>query len=126
MDNKKELSLGLALLPIVSMLTLLVVGYGQFGLRIEPLLLLSAGITAALAYWQGYRWDDIIESIVAKLAKAMPVILILVCIGGLIGTWMVSGTIPYMVYWGLKLISPQYILISAFLGAAWKTENILR
>ncbi|AJJ01826.1 Na+/H+ antiporter NhaC [Yersinia pseudotuberculosis] len=114
MDNKKELSLGLALLPIVSMLTLLVVGYGQFGLRIEPLLLLSAGITAALAYWQGYRWDDIIESIVAKLAKAMPVILILVCVGGLIGTWMVSGTIPYMVYWGLKLISPQYILISAF------------
>ncbi|HHH1742739.1 TPA: Na+/H+ antiporter NhaC [Yersinia enterocolitica] len=114
MDNKKELSLGLALLPIIAMLSFLVIGYGQFGLRIEPLLLLSAFVAAALAYWQGYRWDDIINSIVAKLAKAMPVILILVCVGGLIGTWMVSGTIPYMVYWGLKLISPQYILIAAF------------
>lgn len=30
------------------------------------------------------------------------------------GTWMFSGTIPYMVYWGLKLISPEYILIAAF------------
>lgn len=90
----------LATLPIVAMLLLLIIGYGQFGLRIEPLLLVSAAIAAALAWWQGYRWDDIIEAIVAKLAKAMPVILILICVGGLIGTWMISGTIPYMVYWG--------------------------
>lgn len=114
MDDKKTLSLGLALLPIVAMLLLLIIGYGQFGLRIEPLLLVSAGIAAALAWWQGYRWDDIIDAIVSKLAKAMPVIMILICVGGLIGTWMISGTIPYMVYWGLKLISPQYILIAAF------------
>lgn len=114
MDNKKKLNLGLAMLPIIAMLLLLVIGYGQLGLRIESLLLISAGIAAALAYWQGYRWNDIIDSIVAKLAKAMPVIMILICVGGLIGTWMISGTIPYMVYWGLKLISPQYILIAAF------------
>lgn len=76
MDNKKTLNLGLATLPIVAMLLLLIIGYGQFGLRIEPLLLVSAAIAAALAWWQGYRWDDIIEAIVAKLAKAMPVIMI--------------------------------------------------
>ena len=114
MNNKKKLNLGLAMLPIVAMLLLLIIGYGQLGLRIEPLLLVSAAIAAALAWWQGYRWSDIIDSIVAKLAKAMPVIMILICVGGLIGTWMFSGTIPYMVYWGLKLISPQYILIAAF------------
>lgn len=114
MDGKKTLNLWLALLPIVAMLTLLIVGYGVWELRIEPLLLLSAAVAAGLAFWQGYRWDDIINSIVSKLAKAMPVILILICVGGLIGTWMISGTIPYMVYWGLKVISPQYILIAAF------------
>ncbi|MQL46521.1 Na+/H+ antiporter NhaC [Photorhabdus khanii] len=114
MDDKKKLNLGLAILPIIAMLLLLIIGYGQLGLRIESLLLISAGIAAALAYWQGYRWNDIIDSIVAKLTKAMPVIIILICVGGLIGTWMISGTIPYMVYWGLKLINPQYILITAF------------
>ncbi|MCC8421995.1 Na+/H+ antiporter NhaC [Photorhabdus thracensis] len=114
MDDKKKLNLGLAILPIAAMLLLLVIGYGQLNLRIESLLLISAGITAALAYWQGYRWNDIIDAIVAKLAKAMPVMMILICVGGLIGTWMFSGTIPYMMYWGLKLISPQYILIAAF------------
>lgn len=114
MDGKKTLNLWLALLPIVAMLTLLIVGYGVWELRIEPLLLLSAAVAAGLAVWQGYSWDDIINSIVSKLAKAMPVIMILICVGGLIGTWMISGTIPYMVYWGLKVISPQYILIAAF------------
>ncbi|MCE9951400.1 Na+/H+ antiporter NhaC [Aeromonas allosaccharophila] len=112
--ERKTLTLGLAALPILVMLVLLIVGYVLMGLRIEPLLLLSAVSTALLACWQGYSWDEIIQSIVQKLAKAMPVILILVCVGGLIGSWMFSGTIPYMVYWGLKLISPQYILIAAF------------
>ncbi|WP_340611005.1 Na+/H+ antiporter NhaC [Xenorhabdus bharatensis] len=114
MDNKKKLSLGLAILPIAAMLLLLIIGYGQLGLRIESLLLASAVIASLLAYWQGYHWNDIIDAIVTKLVKAMPVIMILICVGGLIGTWMLSGTIPYMVYWGLKLISPQYILIAAF------------
>ncbi|MDC9613608.1 Na+/H+ antiporter NhaC [Xenorhabdus khoisanae] len=114
MDDKKKLNLGLSILPIAAMLLLLIIGYGQLDLRIESLLLISAAIAAVLAYWQGYRWDSIIDSIVAKLTKAMPVIMILICVGGLIGTWMFSGTIPYMVYWGLKLISPQYILIAAF------------
>ena len=113
-NNTKTLSFGLALIPIAAMLLLLINGYGVMGLRIEPLLLCSAAVAAGLAWWQGYSWDDIIHSIVSKLAKAMPVIMILICVGGLIGTWMFSGTIPYMVYWGLRLISPEYILIAAF------------
>lgn len=132
MKAKKELNLGLALLPIVAMLMLLVIGYGQYKLPIESLLLVSAAVATALAYWQGYHWVDIIDAIVAKLAKAMPVILILICVGGMIGAWMLSGTIPYMVYWGLKLISPQYIVITAFLitcatsvctGTSWGTAG---
>lgn len=106
-NKKKTLSLGLALIPVISMLLLLIIGYGIMGLRIEPLLLCSAAVAAGIAWWQGYCWEDIINSVVDKLAKAMPVIMILICVGGLIGTWMFSGTIPYMVYWGLKLISPE-------------------
>ncbi|EGY1701479.1 hypothetical protein JHS36_001160 [Salmonella enterica] len=109
-NKKKTLSLGLALIPVISMLLLLIIGYGIMGLRIEPLLLCSAAVAAGIAWWQGYCWEDIINSVVDKLAKAMPVIMILICVGGLIGTWMFSGTIPYMVYWGLKLISPEYLL----------------
>lgn len=107
-------SFALALLPILVMFSLLIIGYGLLGLRIEALLLISAAITGVIAFKMGYCWDEIMGAIVAKLAKAMPVILILVAVGGLIASWMISGTIPYMVYWGLRLISPQYILIGAF------------
>ncbi|EJW5838059.1 LysR family transcriptional regulator, partial [Salmonella enterica subsp. enterica serovar Kentucky] len=114
MEWKFTVDGSLALIPVISMLLLLIIGYGIMGLRIEPLLLCSAAVAAGIAWWQGYCWEDIINSVVDKLAKAMPVIMILICVGGLIGTWMFSGTIPYMVYWGLKLISPEYILIAAF------------
>lgn len=86
-NKKKTLSLGLALIPVISMLLLLIIGYGIMGLRIEPLLLCSAAVAAGIAWWQGYCWEDIINSVVDKLAKAMPVIMILICVGGLIGSW---------------------------------------
>ena len=112
--NNTQPSLALAIAPIVVMLGLLVIGYGILGLRIEPLLLISAIFTGAIAYRMGYSWDQIVGAIVDKLAKAMPVTLILVSVGGLIASWIISGTVPFMVYWGLKLISPEYILIAAF------------
>ena len=115
MTQSKPLpSFALAIAPIAVMFGLLAIGYGLFGLQIEALLLTSATFTGFIAYKMGYNWDEIMNAIVEKLAKAMPVILILVSVGGLIASWMVSGTIPYMVYWGLKVISPQYILIAAF------------
>ena len=82
-NQKKALSFGLAVIPILAMLLLLIIGYGIMGLRIEPLLLCSAAVAAGMAWWQGYCWEDIINSVVDKLAKAMPVIMILICVGGL-------------------------------------------
>ncbi|SUG38246.1 sodium/proton antiporter [Salmonella enterica subsp. arizonae] len=69
-NKKKTLSLGLALIPVISMLLLLIIGYGIMGLRIEPLLLCSAAVAAGIAWWQGYCWEDIINSVVDKLAKS--------------------------------------------------------
>lgn len=82
MINSKPLpSFGLALTPIVVMFALLAVGYGILGLRIEVLLLISAAITGCIAWKIGYSWEEIINAIVEKLAKAMPVILILISVG---------------------------------------------
>ncbi|MFK4997409.1 Na+/H+ antiporter NhaC family protein [Bacillus sp. N9] len=45
----------------------------------------------------------------------MPAIMILIIVGFMIGAWMVGGTIPMMIYYGLKIINPQFLLITAFL-----------
>jgi NhaC family Na+:H+ antiporter len=53
-----------------------------------------------------------------KLASVLPAILILLSIGMLIGTWVVSGTIPFLVYYGLKIVDPSYLVLTAFLSTA--------
>ncbi|MCG9777788.1 Na+/H+ antiporter NhaC [Photobacterium damselae] len=106
---------GLALLPLIAMIGLLVIGYGVYGLPIESLLLTSAVIAAAVAWKIGYSWDDIQNAIIDRLAKTLPAVFILVLVGGLIGSWMVGGTIPMLVYYGLKIISPEYLVLTSFL-----------
>lgn len=116
---KKQPTLFLALLPIIIMILLLGVGYGVFGLSPEILMLVSAAAAGGIAYSLGYSWEDIMDTIVSKLSKTMPAIFILIIVGLLIGTWMIGGTIPMMVYYGLKIISPQFLVVTSFLVTAF-------
>ncbi|MDD1781553.1 Na+/H+ antiporter NhaC [Enterovibrio sp. ZSDZ35] len=105
----------LALLPLIAMLGFLVIGYGVFGLPIESLLLASAVVAAGVAWKMGFSWDDIQKAIIDRLAQTLPAVFILILVGGLIGSWMVGGTIPMLVYYGLKVISPEYLVLTSFL-----------
>jgi hypothetical protein len=116
--EKKKPTFFLAVLPILAMILLLGVGYAVMGLSPEVLMLVSAAVAAVIAIALGYTWDDIMDSIVGKLSKTMPAIFILIIVGFLIGSWMIGGTIPMMVYYGLKIISPRYIAVTSFLVTA--------
>lgn len=119
MREKKQPTFFLAVLPILAMILLLGIGYAVMGLSAEVLMLVSAAIAAFVAVGLGYTWDDIMNSIVSKLSKTMPAIFILIIVGFLIGSWMIGGTIPMMVYYGLKIISPQYIIVTSFIVTAF-------
>lgn len=116
--EKKELTFFWAIVPVFAMILFLGVGYIALNLRAEPMILLSAATASIIAYFHGYSWGDILDAIVEKLAKAMPAILILITVGFLIGAWMIGGTIPMMVYYGLKYIDPSYFYVAAFLLTA--------
>lgn len=105
----------LALIPIVAMGFFLGVGYIGFGLNVEPMIILSAVVAAIVARYLGWTWDQMVESIAIKMKKTWPAILILICVGLLIGAWMAGGTIPAMIYGGLKLINPQFISLTALI-----------
>lgn len=116
--EKKQPTFFLAVLPILAMILLLGIGYAVLGLSAEVLMLVSAAVAAVIAVYLGYTWDDIMDSIVGKLSKTMPAIFILIIVGFLIGTWMIGGTIPMMVYYGLKIINPSFLVVTAFLVTA--------
>ncbi|GEB22888.1 Na+/H+ antiporter NhaC [Brevibacterium aurantiacum] len=110
--------LGWSLVPLAAMLVLLAVGYGALGLAPEPLLILSAIIAGLVALRMGLTWEEMLLGIREKLDTAMPALLVLISIGILIGTWMIAGTIPMMIYYGLGLISAQFIVLIAFVISA--------
>lgn len=115
---KRKPSLFESLIPIFVMLLLLAIGYGVYGLSPEPLLILAAVFSGFIALRVGLSWEEMMSGIREKLDMAMPAILVLISIGILIGTWMISGTIPLMIYYGLEMINPQFIVLIAFVVSA--------
>lgn len=123
-------SFGVALVPLLSMAVLLGLGYGVYRIRPQVLLVAAAFLTGCLGVLLGFRWEDMQKGIVASIHKAMPAILIMLTVGILIGSWMASGTIPMIIYYGLKVVSPKFFLVTACLvssvtalatGTSWGT-----
>lgn len=95
----------------------LVIGPNNFGMKpfpLEIIFLLAAVFSATELLILGYKWNDIQNAVVKKIAQGFPVILIFFSIGLLIGSWIISGTIPMLVYYGIKLINPEYIYLIGF------------
>lgn len=119
MENKKLKPTTLqAVSPLAVMIILLTVGVGIFKLRAEPIILICASFAAIIAIRLGYTWEELQKGIIEKIASALPATLILWSVGLLIGSWMFSGTVPMIIYYGVDLINPRFIYISAFLITA--------
>ena len=113
---------------------LLGVGYGVYKIAAQVLLVAAAFITGILGLILRFKWKEMEEGIVNSIHKAMPAILIMLSVGILIGSWIACGTIPMVIYYGLKLISPQYFLVTACFvcsltslatGTSWGTIGTL-
>ena len=107
-----------SMVPIIAMLVILTLGKGVMGYSTEPLLIMVACVAAFVAFRVGVTWDEMLEEISNKIAKGMPAILILISVGALVGTWMASGTIPLMIYYGIQIVNPQWMLVTSFLITA--------
>lgn len=133
---RRTISLFEAALPLLTMLVCLVGGGFFFPMGTELLvfvMFIAAAVAGLIAWRHGNGWDDIQRSTGEKFAAVLPVILILLSIGMLIGTWMFSGTIPMLVYYGVQLVNPQFMIITAFLvtatmsltGSSWASAGTI-
>ncbi len=131
---KKEATLFGALLPILILIALLTLNVFLFDDTLsganQIALLFSAAIAGLVAHHMGFKWFDVREKVVKTIGSAMPSILILLLIGSLAGTWMISGVVPAMIYYGLEIINPKLFLFTAVVvssivsvatGSSWST-----
>ena len=129
-ESEPRVSFFLSILPIFIILILLLVGYGIYQIRAEVLLVIGAFITGLIASMAGFTWKEMQNGIVQNITKALPAMLIVICVGILIGSWIAAGTIPMLIFYGLQLLSPKFFLFSAclicsvislFTGTSWGT-----
>ena len=130
--NNRSPGLGISLLPVICLITFLFVGI--YWLEVAPHipLILAAVVAGILGSLAGLPWKSLLDSIVKSISVSMPAILILIAIGILIGSWVASGIVPLLVFFGLKILSPGIFLIAACLicsvvsfatGSSWSTAG---
>ncbi len=97
-------------------------------------LILSAGVATLLGLRFGYSWKELERGMVEGISLATGAILILLVVGSLIGTWILAGIVPSMIYWGLQILHPSYFFVAATVicalvslatGSSWTTVSTI-
>ena len=126
----------LAFIPFIVLIALLVCCISVFGNATldgasQVALIIASGVCVLIG-WGTKRlsWENLEKNMTSKVANCTPSIIILLLIGAIGGTWMVSGIVPTMIYYGLQILSPQWFLVSTCLicalislliGSSWTT-----
>lgn len=133
--TNRKTSLGLAFLPILFLVGLLGVNIAFFGGGASDgpnqlALLFGAALAVLLGFRVGFTWKRLQKGMVRSIRSALPAVLILLMIGALTGTWVLSGVVPTMIYYGLQILNPTIFLFAACLvsaivsvatGSSWST-----
>ena len=128
-----------ALIPVATLIVLLAAavylyGSDSSGGPNQIALILGAAVAVLVGLKNGYNWKEIESGIVHGISLSMGAILILLVVGSLIGTWIISGVVPTMIYYGLLILNPSIFyaaaaVISAIIalatGSSWTTVSTI-
>ena len=93
-------------------------------------LLLTASFATIIGINNGSTWKSIMEGVSKSISSTTPAIIILLLIGSLAGTWLLSGIVPAMIYYGLQILNPKIFLVATCIicaivslasGSSWST-----
>lgn len=124
-----------AFIPVIALVIMLAAAVGYFGDNSsygpnQIALLLSMGIAIIIGFKNGFSWQEMEKAIVNGISLSLGAILILLSVGALIGTWLLSGTVPTMIYYGLQILNPSWFyaasclicaIVAMSIGSSWTT-----
>ncbi len=135
LKQQKQPSFIDALIPITLLVALLGAAVYLYGDSSSSgpnqIALLFATFTAALiGLKNGYTWKTLEEAMIKGITISLGAIIILLMVGALIGTWLLSGTVPTLIYYGLQIINPSWFyaasclicgIVAMSIGSSWTT-----
>lgn len=135
--NNKELNIWEALIPVFALVAMLfynvffVFGDDALSGSNQFILLLGAAVAALVGFYNKVTYKRMLEEVAENIKSTAGAILILLMVGALAGTWLISGIIPTMIYYGLQILNPTIFLaacviicaiISIATGSSWTTS----
>lgn len=129
-------SWGVSLIPFVALVAVLVLvikGFGADALSggSQVALMFAAGVTVAIGMvFYRIPWKDFENAMVDNISSVATSVIILLLIGAVAGSWMISGVVPTLIYYGMKVITPAIFLfatcvisavIAVMTGSSWTT-----
>ena len=100
-----------ALIPVIFMMVAILVCTLLWEMEPHIPIVLSCIAAAFVAKWCGYSWSTLITGMLESIGRATEALIIVMVVGMLIGSWVMCGTMPSMIYYGLSLLSPQMFLV---------------
>jgi len=140
-DNENQaqtpIPLWLALLPLLLLISMLALSVGLFHSDSsygpnQIALMLAAGVASLVGMKLGKRWQELEHAMVEGITLALRACLILLAVGSLIGAWMLAGTAPAVIYYGLGILDPAWFypaaliicaLVAISIGSSWTTAG---
>ncbi len=135
--ENKELNLFEALIPVFALVIMLfynvffVFGDNALSGSNQFILLLGAAVAAIVGFFNKVTYDQMMDEVAENIKSTSGALLILLMVGALAGTWLISGIIPTMIYYGLQILNPTIFLaasviicaiISVATGSSWTTS----
>ena len=133
--EKRNATLGEAIICILFLVCTLFISLTKLNLSAHIPLVLGSIFASSIAIIRlGFTWKELEEGILDTINNTMQAILILLIVGMLIGTWIISGIVPSMIYWGLNILSPGIFLVTTTVicsivsistGSSWTTAGTI-
>ncbi|MBN8210193.1 Na+/H+ antiporter NhaC [Bacillus sp. NTK071] len=132
--SDRHMPFGLAIIPFIAMIIAMGFTIVVFKGSAHVPLILGAIVSALIAWSVGFNWVEIESSIYKGIRLSLPAIVIIILVGILIGAWIGGGIVATMFYYGLKLISPAFFLVSIAVicaivsiatGSSWSTMGTI-
>ncbi|HKL12964.1 MAG TPA: Na+/H+ antiporter NhaC family protein [Halanaerobiales bacterium] len=113
--KKINITFNKAIIPVISMIIFLILAVLLWDAPIHIPLIMELTFTLFLALYWGFKWNELEEMMFSSFAKIGNVLIIIMLIGMIIGIWIESGTVPTMIYYGLRFLRPQYFYVISFI-----------
>jgi NhaC family Na+:H+ antiporter len=122
-----------ALLVLAAAAAMISYGVLVLGVDAHIPIIFSAALVAVVGRWLlGISWGEIEEGMITGITMALQAIIILMTVGLIVGSWILSGSVPSMIYYGLNILSPGFFLLATLLicsivglatGTSWGTTG---